>query len=153
MTAQLTANASSRVEVLAIAADARRLALGDGVDVREAASLALVVAELGMNAVLHGGGSAQVQVSVEPEGWTVAVEDAGPGLSPAVLADAGRSDRLGPEGVRAPGDGRSSFGSGLAGVRRLAGALALENRGGGGARAEAHRRFPKFTSTQTQRGS
>lgn len=148
----MEAEACSRIEVLAVAAAARQLALAHGVDAREAASLALVVAELGMNALLHGGGNGQVHVSVDAQGWLVCVEDEGPGLSEAVLTDAGRSDHLGRDGVREPADGHRSFGSGLAGVRRLSTGLTLENRVGGGARAQAHRNLPKSVSTSHYRG-
>lgn len=137
----------SRVEVLAAAAEARRAALALGVDAAQAEGLALVVAELAGNAVRYGRGGV-VGVTVGATGWTVEVEDSGPGFPPAVLADAGRSDRLGAEGVRPPGDGRSTFGSGLASVRRLASRLALTNRRTGGGLVVAHREFPSSSPAQ-----
>lgn len=130
-----------RVEVLAAAVEARRAALAQGYDAGRAEGLALVVAELGGNAVRYAH-SGVVAITVGAGGWTVEVEDSGPGFPPAVLADAGRSDRLGADGVRPPGDGRRSFGSGLASVRRLATALELSNRRSGGGLAVAHREFP-----------
>ncbi len=139
MSERLVAAVGSRVEVLAIAVDARTLAAAHGLSIREAQELSLVIAELGMNALRHGGGGGLVQVTLDERGWTVEVEDGGSGLTPAVLADAGQSDHLGADGVRPPGDGRPSFGSGLAAVRRLSSRLELNNRRGGGARVVAHR--------------
>ena len=139
MSEHLVAAVQSRVEVLAIAADARALGAACGFDSREAEELALVVAELGMNALKHGGGGGLVNIALSAEGWTVEVEDGGSGLPPAVLADAGRSDHLGAAGVRPAGDGKQSFGSGLASVRRLSSRLELSNRRAGGARAAAHK--------------
>jgi len=130
----LVAPVRTRAEVLGAASQARALAALAGAGRSE--QLALVVAELGGNAVRHAGGGT-VRVEVGPAGWVVEVEDEGPGLSAAVLQDSGRSDRLGAEGVRPPGDGRRSFGSGLASVRRLATRLELENRRGGGTRVVA----------------
>lgn len=147
MSERLVAAVSSRVEVLAVAVDARTLAAANGLSVREAQELSLVIAELGMNALRHGGGGGLVQVCVDSSGWTVEVEDGGSGLTPAVLADAGRSDHLGAEGVRPPGDGRPSFGSGLAAVRRLSSRLELANRRGGGARVVAHRHLSQPVSS------
>jgi anti-sigma regulatory factor (Ser/Thr protein kinase) len=139
MSENLIAAVHSRVDVLAAAADARMLAAACGLGSHEAEALALVVAELGMNALKHGGGGGLLTVALGPEGWTVVAQDAGPGLPPAVLADAGRSDHLGAKGVRAPGDGLPSFGSGLASVRRLSSRVELSNPHGGGARAAAHK--------------
>ena len=139
MSEHLAVAVQSRVEVLAIAADARKLGFACGFDAREAEELALVVAELGMNALKHGGGGGLVSIAVSAEGWTVEAEDGGRGFPPAVLADAGRSDHLGAAGVRAPADGQSSFGSGLASVRRLSSRLNLNNRRGGGAHVAAHK--------------
>lgn len=138
----------ARVEVLAVASDARRLGTREGLSLREAEKLALVVAELGMNALFHGGGEGRVTVTVAASGWRVEVEDDGEGLTPAVLADAGQSDRLGPLGVREPGDGRRSFGSGLASVRRLSSHLELSNRGTGGARVVASRELVEIVEFQ-----
>lgn len=128
----------SRLEVLAASAEARALAATEGVSVRPAQELSLVIAELGMNALRHAGGGV-VQIDVGHHGWTVEVKDSGPGLTDEVLRDAGRSDRLGARGVRAPADGQRSFGSGLASVRRMSTRLELSNRDGGGACAVAHR--------------
>lgn len=152
MSARSVAGVHTRIEVLASAAGARSLALDTGLDPRRAEELALVVAELAMNAVLHGAGGGQVTVSVSDEGWCVEVEDGGPGLSPAVLADAGVSDRLGRDGVRPLHDGHASFGSGLASVRRLSNQLELNNRNAGGARVVARRDFLK-SSISPQRGT
>ncbi len=152
MSGRLVAAVHQRVDVLGLAAEARALALAEGLDERAAAELALVIAELGMNAVRHGGGGL-VDLSVAATGWTVQVEDSGPGLSPAVLADAGRSDRLGRDGVRPPADGGKSFGSGLASVRRLSSRMVLENRSGRGARAIAQRDFSSFVSLHRGVGS
>src|SRR4051794_4588389 len=135
MTERLVGAVQSRVEVLSLAASARALALTQGFDAKQAQELSLVIAELGMNTLRHGGGGGLVQVSRGIEGWTVEAEDGGRGFSDAVLADAGRSDHLGAEGVRPPADGQHSFGSGLASVRRLSTRLELNNRRGGGARA------------------
>jgi anti-sigma regulatory factor (Ser/Thr protein kinase) len=150
--AHCAAQVHTRIDVLAVAAEARALAARSGLDGRRAEELALVIAELAMNAVLHGPGAAQVSVTVSAERWSVEVEDGGPGLSQAVLADAGLSDRLGRDGVRPPHDGHHSFGSGLAGVRRLSSRLELSNRDSGGARVVAHREFSK-SSLQPQRGT
>jgi len=143
---RLVAAVHSRLEVLAITAHARVLAVLHGVDLRDAMELALVITELGMNAIRHGGGAGLVKVSLSSEGWTVEVEDGGRGFSLPVLADAGRSDRLGPEGVRPPADGGHSFGSGLASVRRLSSRIELSNRPRGGARAVAHKDFSSSSS-------
>ncbi|MDP1823057.1 MAG: ATP-binding protein [Archangium sp.] len=139
MSARSVAAVQTRVEVLAFAAAARTLAATEGVEPRHAMELSLVIAELGMNALRHGGGCGLVTVSVCAQGWSVEVEDTGRGLSAAVIADAGQSDHLGPDGVRPPGDGLSSFGSGLASVRRMSSRLELGNRRTGGARVAAHR--------------
>ena len=141
MSEQLEVCVQSRVEVLGLVAKARSTAMASGLTPRYAQELSLVIAELGMNALRHGGGLGQVLVKVSAEGWTVEVLDGGAGLTPQVLADAGRSDHLGPSGVRRAGDGLMSFGSGLASVRRLSSRLELSNRQGGGARAAAHREF------------
>lgn len=146
MSARSVGVVQSRVEVLGLAAEARELAAREGLDARQSSELSLVIAELAMNALRHGGGGGLVSVSVSPLGWSVEVEDAGPGLSPAVMADAGRSDRLGAQGVRPPNDGQSSFGSGLASVRRLSSRLELSNRRTGGAHVAAHRDFPQSLS-------
>ncbi|MFZ5445666.1 MAG: ATP-binding protein [Myxococcota bacterium] len=132
---------TSRVEVLALAAEARGAALARGFGLKLAGELALCIAELGMNALRHGGGRGVVALTFRASGWSLEVSDAGPGFSPAVLADEGRSDRLGAAGVRAPGEGQS-FGSGLAAVRRLASRLELTNPASGGARVVAHRELP-----------
>jgi len=122
----LAASVASRLDVLGFCATVRKAALGAGFTAREVGELSLVVAELGTNSVVHGKGGT-VSVVVQPRGWQVAAIDNGPGFTQAVLSDAGKSDRLGPNGVREPGDGRSSFGSGLASVRRLATQLTLRN--------------------------
>lgn len=151
MSARSVAAVQTRVEVLAFAAAARTLAATEGVDLRQAMELSLVIAELGMNALRHGGGGGLVTVSICPLGWSVEVEDSGRGLSAAVLADAGHSDHLGPDGVRPPGDGLTSFGSGLASVRRLSSRIELSNRRTGGARVVAHRDF--HASAQPHQGT
>jgi signal transduction histidine kinase len=138
---RLETTVQTRVEVLALSAKARTLASSYGLAPRYAQELSLVIAELGMNALRHGGGLGEVQVSVSTDGWTVEVQDGGAGLTAEVLADAGRSDHLGPYGVRPAGDGKLSFGSGLASVRRLSSRLELSNRPGGGARVVASRDF------------
>ena len=139
MTERLVGAVQNRVEVLGLAASARALGTQHGLDAKQAQELSLVVAELGMNAIRHGGGGGLVQVALCSDGWTVEAEDNGPGFSEAVLADAGQSDHLGADGVRPPADGRLNFGSGLASVRRLSTRLELANRRGGGARAVAHK--------------
>jgi anti-sigma regulatory factor (Ser/Thr protein kinase) len=142
------ATLQERVEVLAVAADARRFGTCEGLSLRESEKLALVVAELGMNALRHGGGRGRVRVNVGASGWRVEVEDEGAGLTDAVLADAGQSDRLGAAGVREPADGRRSLGSGLASVRRLSSRLELSNRRGGGARVIASRELVEVVEFQ-----
>ena len=141
MSGRLSVSVNERLDVLAVAAEARALAKSAGIDAGFAEELALVVAELGMNAVRHGAGSRTVHVTVSALGWRVEVEDQGPGLSAAVLADGGRSDRLGVGGVRSVSHTRGTFGSGLAAVRRLSNALSLSNKATGGARIIAHRDF------------
>ena len=136
----LETTVSSRVDVVAAAAAARTQARECGHSISEAHALSLVVAELAMNALRHGGGRGLLQVRCEPWGWLVRVQDDGPGISLAVLADGGRSDRLGCAGVRPVADGQRSLGSGLAAVRRLSTVLALNNRDGGGALAVAQLR-------------
>ena len=138
MSERLVAAVHSRVEVLGLAASARALATKHGFDPKHAQELGLVIAELGMNALLHGGGGL-LQISLSVEGWTVEVEDSGRGFSGVVLDDAGRSDRLGANSVRPPADGSPNFGSGLASVRRVSTRLELTNRRSGGARAVSHR--------------
>lgn len=115
-----------RLAVLALCEAARRLAASVGLPERERSALGLVIAELGTNAVRHGGGG-RATVAVGPAGWAVSVTDDGPGFSEAVLADQGRSDHLGAGGVRGVDDVGGSFGSGLAGVRRLSDGLRLFN--------------------------
>lgn len=122
----LTSALHSRVDVLGFCAAVRDHAASSGLDTRRAGELALVVAELGTNVVLHGGGG-ELAVTLSHAGWTVHATDAGPGFTAAVLEDAGRSDHLGAHGVREPGDGGRSFGSGLAAVRRLSDSLTLHN--------------------------
>jgi anti-sigma regulatory factor (Ser/Thr protein kinase) len=136
----LRSEVKSRVDVLSFCESVRRSAMGFGLEMRRIGELSLVVAELATNAVIHGSGG-MVNVALSTTGWTVSVRDAGPGFSEAVLADAGKSDRLGPDGVRPPADGRRSFGSGLASVRRLSTSLSLRNLEPVGARAVAHRDF------------
>lgn len=144
----LAASVATRLDVLGFCATVRKAALGAGFSVREVGELSLVVAELGSNAVVHGRGGA-LTVLVQPRGWQVAAVDHGPGFTAAVLADAGRSDHLGPDGVRAPGDGQRSFGSGLAAVRRLASSLSLRNTALG-ARAVASRDLSSQSSHPQQ---
>ncbi len=124
----LSVNVNTRVEVLSFCVTVRRAGLETGLTPRQVGELSLVVAELGTNAALHGKGGT-INVMVSPTAWRVVVSDRGPGFTQAVLEDAGQSDRLGPDGVRPPGDGRRSFGSGLASVRRLSTSLHLHNDG------------------------
>ncbi len=138
MKKRLSTTVQRRLDVLAFASEARALALGEGIAAKHAEELALVVAELGMNALNHGAGHGVVEVAIDSGGWSVGVEDSGLGLSDAVLADAGRSDHFGANGARPLGDG-GSFGSGLASVRRLSTSLELANKISGGARATASR--------------
>ena len=135
----LRAELRSRVDVLGFCATVRDLACREGLDARGAGELAIVIAELGTNVVRHGGGGS-LEVTLERTGWAVRASDEGPGFTPAVLRDAGHSDRLGADGVREPGDGGRSFGSGLAAVRRLSDSLSLHNEPRG-ARAVARRLF------------
>lgn len=139
----VTATVRSRVDVLGLCAEVRRAAIGAGLDLKQAGELSLVVAELGTNAVLHGRGGS-ISVLIDLDGWAVSALDCGPGFSDAVLADAGRSDRLGSDGIREAGDGGRSFGSGLASVRRLSSSLTLQNCSGGG-RAIAAKKLSKST--------
>lgn len=132
----------SRVDVLGFCAEVRSAASRFGLDAVHAGELSLVVAELGTNAVLHGGGGALTVMLSDGE-WVVSADDEGPGFSSAVLSDAGKSDRLGSAGVREPADGRRSFGSGLAAVRRLSSSLTLQNHARG-AHVVARRRLGKF---------
>lgn len=115
----------NRLDVLAVSTDARVLAATQGARPREASALAVVVAELAHNAIEHGGGGGLVTLAVGTEGWRVEVEDTGPGLPMAVLADGGPRDS-----------------SGLSSVRRIAKQLELRNRRGGGARIIARGDFP-----------
>lgn len=132
----------SRVDVFSFCESVRRSAMGLGLEMRRIGELSLVVAELATNAVVHGGsGGGTVHVAIATTGWSVSVRDTGEGFSPAVLADAGKSDRLGADGVRPPADGRRSFGSGLASVRRFSTTLSLHNLEPFGARVVAHRVF------------
>ncbi len=117
---------SSLVDVRAVAAMARQAALSCGLTRIQAEHLALVVAELGANAVVHGLGGA-VTVSVSRAGWKVEAVDRGPGFSEAVLIDGGRSNALGRHGVRPQAEWGRSFGAGLASVRRLSSQLLLKN--------------------------
>lgn len=137
----LSCEVRSRVDVLSFCAQVRRVADGCGLDPRQSGELLLVVAELGTNAVLHGRGGVVTVVLSHLE-WEVSASDVGPGFTPAVLADAGKSDRLGAAGVRLPADGGRSFGSGLAAVRRLSSSLTLQN-SSRGARAVAAKHFTK----------
>jgi anti-sigma regulatory factor (Ser/Thr protein kinase) len=117
---------SSLVDVRAVAAMARQAALSCGLTRIQAEHLALVVAELGANAVVHGLGGA-LTVSVSLAGWKVEAIDCGPGFSEAVLTDGGRSNALGRSGVRPAAERARSFGAGLASVRRLSTHLSLKN--------------------------
>jgi anti-sigma regulatory factor (Ser/Thr protein kinase) len=141
---RLAANVNGRIDVLSLCESVRRAAMGAGLEMKRIGELSLVVAELATNVVLHGHGGS-VTVALSATGWTVSARDEGPGFTEAVLADAGRSDRLGPDGVRPPADGRKSFGSGLASVRRLSTSLALRNLEPRGARAVAHKDFTIHT--------
>ncbi|MCU0695224.1 MAG: ATP-binding protein [Myxococcaceae bacterium] len=121
-----SARVASLVDVRALAAEARQTGLDHGLTPAQAEHLALVVAELGSNAVVHGrGGSVSLRVS--RAGWLVEVVDRGPGFSEAVLADGGRSDALGLHGVRPRDQVGRTFGAGLASVRRLSTRLSLKN--------------------------
>jgi anti-sigma regulatory factor (Ser/Thr protein kinase) len=117
---------STLVDVRAVAAMARRWALSCGLTRIQAEHLALVVAELGANAVIHGHGGV-VTVCVSRAGWKVEAVDRGPGFSEAVLTDGGRSNALGRHGVRPAAERARSFGSGLASVRRLSTHVSLQN--------------------------
>ena len=150
MKTRLSATVQRRLDVLAAASEARASALSFGIAAKQADELALVVAELGMNALNHGQGQGTVEVSVDSSGWVVGVDDSGPGLSAAVLADAGRSDHFGANGARPLGDG-GSFGSGLASVRRLSTSLELANKASGGARAVASRTLSSPTNDRIER--
>ena len=143
---KLTAKVKQRFDVLGVAAEARALAKSAGLDARYAEELALVVAELGMNAVRHGLGHGTIDLELNARGWSVEVHDDGPGLSAAVLADGGRSDRLGHAGVRTREEVGPSFGSGLASVTRLSSVLSLTNKESGGARVVAQRIFDQSLS-------
>lgn len=134
----------TRVDVLGFCAEVRRTAVDCGLDALRTGELSLVVAELGTNAVLHAHGGC-LEVRVSPTGWSVVATDEGPGFSSAVLNDAGKSDRLGAQGVREPADGHRSFGSGLAAVRRLSSLVTLSN-DGPGARVVAERHFTNGTN-------
>lgn len=144
----LATSVATRLDVLSFCATVRKAALGAGFTVREVGELSLVVAELGSNAVVHGKGGS-LSVLVQPRGWQVSAVDHGPGYTQAVLADAGKSDHLGANGVREPGDGKRSFGSGLAAVRRLATTLTLRNTTVG-ARAFAAKDLSPQSSTSQQ---
>ncbi|MBL9039122.1 MAG: sensor histidine kinase [Archangium sp.] len=149
MTDVIHAALESRVDVLALAARVRDAAMRE-LTVRRAHELSLVVAELAGNAVRHaGGGEAWVQLSAVA--WTVEVVDRGPGFTEAVLRDGGRSDRLGPDGVRPLDEPAPSFGSGLASARRLASRLVIENTPGGGARAWAEWSDERLTTAVWER--
>ncbi len=138
MSEEIPINVRSRTESLAAAAYARSMARAFQYPERESEALALVVAELAGNAVRHGGGGHLV-LSIGHSSWQVVVQDSGPGFTVSVLADAGRSDRLGPDGPVASGTPHASLGSGLAATRRLASQLVLGNRPEGGARVVASR--------------
>ena len=129
----------SRADCVGTGVWARRLALAAGWSPRAAEEISLVVVELGCNAVRHGAGG-RCRLSVTEQAMDVEITDGGPGFPLAVLADGGRSDRLGRAGPLAPGERQGrGLGSGLACVRRMASELTLENLAGGGARARATR--------------
>lgn len=110
----------SVADVLAAADAVRDQALLAGLGPDDANALALVVAELGDNAVRHGGGG-ELRVEASRTGWVVRAEDRGAGFPPALLARPGRSQTP----VEVPlGEGG---GSGLALVRRLAPSVELFN--------------------------
>ena len=105
----------------------------------EAAELCLIVVELAINSVRHGRGG-ECFVALDHQRLVLVVLDEGPGFSPEVLSDHGRTDGMNrsgpvPPGKRAPG----RLGSGLASTRRLADELVLENRLPRGARIVARR--------------
>ncbi len=127
----------SRVDCLAAGLTLERTARELGWDETEAATLNILMLELATNAVRHAGGGV-ARIVIDTGRCDIVVEDEGPGLTPAVLADQGRTDRFGQlgqyqKGVRPP----QGLGSGLAGVRRLADELRVENRPERGARAWA----------------
>jgi anti-sigma regulatory factor (Ser/Thr protein kinase) len=117
---------STLVDVRAVAAKARQAGLDWGLTRVQAEQLALVVAELGANAVVHGRGGV-LTVRVSAAGWQVEAVDRGPGFTPAVLADAGRSNALGLNGVRPADEVARTFGAGLASVRRMSTRVSLKN--------------------------
>ena len=119
MSERVVVAVQSQQDVNALTVDTRVLAATQGAPIRQAAELSAVVEELATNALRHGGGEALVSVAVGPAGWTVEVEDRGPGLSR-----------------------KQSLGTGLMQVQQLSSRLELTNRRGGGARIVAHRDFP-----------
>lgn len=126
----------SRADAWGLALLVRDLALQAGFDARSAEEVRLVAAELASNAVHHGGGG-ELKIRSTEGICEIEVQDRGPGFSPEVLRDGGRSDRLGPRGPRPVGETAASWGSGLACARRLSGRLELTNRRSGGARVVA----------------
>lgn len=104
-------------DVFAAAAAVRDQALLAGLGREEADALSLVVAELGDNAVRHGGGG-ELRVETSPTGWVVRAEDRGGGFPPELLARPSTRS-LTPTAMPLAG--------GLVLVRRLAPSLELFN--------------------------
>jgi signal transduction histidine kinase len=97
-------------------------------------AIGIVIDNLLRNAIEHSPGAAEVTVRVEPDG-VIAVEDRGPGVAPALRERVFEPFARGPATDRAVGGG---VGLGLAICRRIVdghrGAIAVEDRPGGGAR-------------------
>ena len=126
----------TRADCIGVGLAVKALALEAGWSEVEAAELALLVT----NAVRHGNGG-RCDMRLDATELLLIVEDSGAGFPAAILRDGGRSDNLGPSGVRPPGTSPSSgLGSGLATARRLSNELHLSNRGGGGAQVFSRRR-------------
>lgn len=109
-------------ELSALTTEARVVANVSGLVPGEIERLSRVMAELGGNAIRHGGGAGRLLVLVDLEFWAVKVEDDGPGLADAVLR-------------HPPTD------SGLGSVRQLCTRLEFTNLPLGGARVVATRVF------------
>jgi anti-sigma regulatory factor (Ser/Thr protein kinase) len=97
--------AVSRQAVLGVAADA-------GLDAETANFLAYAVSEVVTNALVHGGGQAEVRIAETATAVTVDIQDHGPGFTPV---DASRPD---------PGDER---GRGLWLVEELVDAVDIDS--------------------------
>lgn len=109
-------------ELSALTTEARVVANVSGLCAGEVERLSRVMAELGANALRHGGGAGRVLVLVDLEFWAVKVEDDGPGFPEAVL-------------LEPPSE------SALAQVRELCTRLECTNLPLGGARVVATRVF------------